>query len=130
MLNGIREGSAVPLEADLTTAKGCQALGDEIKQRESTVDVLINNSGVSWGSEMESTDEKKGWDRVCECRARLRSRPEWEMSSLLTTDTLDDRPFSQSMCEYHSTATPYLKERVDGRPLHRNVKSLFYLTVA
>lgn len=86
MLNGIREGSAVPLEADLTTAKGCQALGDEIKQRESTVDVLINNSGVSWGSEMESTDEKKGWDRVCECRARHRSQPEWDQGDELFID--------------------------------------------
>lgn len=66
LLNGIRPGSTVPLEADLTTAKGCHALADEIKRREDSVDVLINNSGVSWGSELKDTDEKKGWDRVCE----------------------------------------------------------------
>lgn len=63
-LDSIRPGVCVPLAANLTTAQGCKDLAAEIAKRESKVDVLVNNSGVSWGSKMEETDEVKGWDRV------------------------------------------------------------------
>ena len=54
----------MPLEADLTSAQGCKNLATELIKRESKVDVLVNNSGVSWGSTMENVDETRGWDRV------------------------------------------------------------------
>lgn len=63
-LNSIRPGVCVPLEANLTTAQGCKDLAAEIAKRETKVDVLVNNSGVSWGSPMDKVDEVKGWDRV------------------------------------------------------------------
>jgi NAD(P)-dependent dehydrogenase (short-subunit alcohol dehydrogenase family) len=64
MLNSIRPGVCIQLEANLTTAQGCKDLGAEIAKRESKVDVLVNNSGVSWGSAMDNVDEVRGWDRV------------------------------------------------------------------
>jgi NAD(P)-dependent dehydrogenase (short-subunit alcohol dehydrogenase family) len=39
-------GQVIPLKADLRTRKDCEALGDELKKRESRLHVLINNSWV------------------------------------------------------------------------------------
>lgn len=64
-LNSIREGSCIPIEADLTTASGCKALASTLSSRESKIHVLVNNSGVSWAQPMEKFNEEKGWDRVC-----------------------------------------------------------------
>lgn len=63
-LNAIRKGVCLPLEADLTNAAGCKALASEIAKKETKVDVLVNNSGVSWAAPMNEYDEEKGWDRV------------------------------------------------------------------
>lgn len=64
-LNAYRSGSCVPITADLTTKAGCDKLGQEMNRLEPNgLDVLVNNSGVSYGSPMTDVDEAKGWDRV------------------------------------------------------------------
>lgn len=64
-LNAMRDGCCIPITADLTTKEGCLKLAEKLKELEPNgLDVLINNSGVSWGSTLEDVDEKKGWDRV------------------------------------------------------------------
>lgn len=56
-------GECVPIAADLSGLEGATALADELKQRETKLDVLINNAGQAWGAPFEEFPEK-GWDRV------------------------------------------------------------------
>lgn len=64
-LNAYRSGSCIPITADLTNKAGCDKLAAEMNKLEPNgLDVLINNSGVSYGSPMTDVDEQKGWDRV------------------------------------------------------------------
>jgi NAD(P)-dependent dehydrogenase (short-subunit alcohol dehydrogenase family) len=57
-LNAKGPGSCIPLQANLTSEEGCKALAAEIAKRESRVDVLVNNSGVTWGGDLEHHPEK------------------------------------------------------------------------
>jgi NAD(P)-dependent dehydrogenase (short-subunit alcohol dehydrogenase family) len=57
-------GQCLPLQADVATKAGCDALADQVKQRESRLDVLVNNSGLSWGAPMTDFPEASGWDKV------------------------------------------------------------------
>lgn len=64
-LNAYRAGCCVPITADLTNKAGCDALAAKLTELEPNgLDVLVNNSGVSWGSPLEDVDEVRGWDRV------------------------------------------------------------------
>lgn len=64
-LNAYRSGCCVPITADLTNKAGCDALAAKMTELEPNgLDVLVNNSGVSWGSPLEDVDEVRGWDRV------------------------------------------------------------------
>lgn len=56
--------SCIPIQADIGNKAGCDALADEIKKRETRLDVLVNNSGLTWGAPMIDFPEKKGWDKV------------------------------------------------------------------
>ena len=49
--------------ADLSTDAGCKAMVAELCKREKSLDVLVNNSGVSWGAPLESFPEEQ-WDKV------------------------------------------------------------------
>lgn len=42
------------LQANLTSEEGSKILAAEIAKRESKVDVLINNSGVAWGGDINN----------------------------------------------------------------------------
>jgi NAD(P)-dependent dehydrogenase (short-subunit alcohol dehydrogenase family) len=50
-------GECIPLQADLSTEPGCQALGEQIKAREERLDILVNNAGAVWGAPLEDFDE-------------------------------------------------------------------------
>uniref|UniRef100_K3WUF0 Uncharacterized protein n=1 Tax=Globisporangium ultimum (strain ATCC 200006 / CBS 805.95 / DAOM BR144) TaxID=431595 RepID=K3WUF0_GLOUD len=62
-LNAMGPGSCVGLQADLTSEVGNKALAAEIAKHETRVDVLINNSGVAWGGDLNNHPEK-AWDKV------------------------------------------------------------------
>ncbi|EGZ29640.1 hypothetical protein PHYSODRAFT_252686 [Phytophthora sojae] len=62
-LNAKGPGKCIPLQANLLSEAGCKELADEIAKRESKVDVLINNSGVSWGGNFEQHHEA-AWNKV------------------------------------------------------------------
>lgn len=47
-------GECIGLGADLSTPEGCIALAKEIADREDTLDILVNNSGITWGAPFES----------------------------------------------------------------------------
>ncbi len=56
-------GECISLPADLSNIEGCEKLADAIGERESKLDVLINNAGVSWGAPIDDFPEI-GWDKV------------------------------------------------------------------
>lgn len=62
--SGISGPACIPLTADVSTKAGCDALADQLKQRESNLDILINNAGATWGAPMDNFPEDKGWDRT------------------------------------------------------------------
>src|SRR4051794_36083769 len=41
------------LQADLSTEDGCRNFGDELTQRVDRIDMLVNNSGSTWGASLE-----------------------------------------------------------------------------
>jgi len=50
-------GSCTSLPADLSKESECARLVDELKGRESHLDVLVNNAGATWGAPMSEYDE-------------------------------------------------------------------------
>src|ERR1700722_15000624 len=56
-------GECVPLAHDLGSTAEIHKLADEIKSRETRLDILINNAGASWAEPLESHSEA-GWDKV------------------------------------------------------------------
>jgi NAD(P)-dependent dehydrogenase (short-subunit alcohol dehydrogenase family) len=56
-------GTCISLPADLSTEAECERLANEVADRESRLDVLINNAGATWGAPMAEYDEK-AFERV------------------------------------------------------------------
>lgn len=56
-------GECVSLPANLADLDGIDALVAQLSERESRVDVLVNNAGVSWGAPIDEFPEL-GWDKV------------------------------------------------------------------
>ncbi|KAA1471893.1 rhamnolipids biosynthesis 3-oxoacyl-reductase [Dentipellis sp. KUC8613] len=63
-LNKIRPGACEYFVADIGSKAGCDKLVEDIKEKESKIHILVNNSGMSWGAPYENVPEKEGWDRV------------------------------------------------------------------
>lgn len=57
-------GQCLPIQADVGNKAGCDALAAEIKKREKRLDILVNNSGLSWGAPMTDFPEANGWDKT------------------------------------------------------------------
>ncbi|KAI9033441.1 hypothetical protein DFJ74DRAFT_652446 [Hyaloraphidium curvatum] len=57
-------GTCIALQADLSDRKSCEKLADEVKKRETVLNILVNNSGISWGGPLLDFDEKNGWDKL------------------------------------------------------------------
>lgn len=56
-------GECISLPGDLSSLDGIQALAAQLKERESQLDILINNAGAAWGEPLEHYPES-GWDKV------------------------------------------------------------------
>ncbi|KAL2920307.1 hypothetical protein HK105_200380 [Polyrhizophydium stewartii] len=63
-LTAVGPGQCIALQADLQGRAQAEALAAQIAARETKLHILINNSGMSWGSPLENFDEKNGWDRL------------------------------------------------------------------
>jgi NADP-dependent 3-hydroxy acid dehydrogenase YdfG len=57
-------GTCIAIEANLGSKADAIALAQQIKQRESKLHLLFNNSGMSWGSSLLDFDEENGWHRL------------------------------------------------------------------
>ncbi|MBT3427501.1 MAG: SDR family oxidoreductase [Gammaproteobacteria bacterium] len=62
-------GECISLPANLAEVTGCQQLADELAARESQLDILINNAGVSWGAPIDDFPES-GWDKVMDTNVK------------------------------------------------------------
>jgi len=62
-------GECIALPANLSDVEGCEALADAIALKESKLDILINNAGVSWGAPLDEFPEL-GWDKVMDTNVK------------------------------------------------------------
>ncbi len=58
-----RGGECEAIAADLSTPEGARALAGEVRGRVDALDILVNNSGATWGAPLEEFPPS-GWDRV------------------------------------------------------------------
>ena len=62
-------GECISLPANLADLAGVDALAAALGQRESRLDVLVNNAGVSWGAPLDEFPEN-GWDKVMDTNVK------------------------------------------------------------
>jgi NAD(P)-dependent dehydrogenase (short-subunit alcohol dehydrogenase family) len=60
-LRAFGECEAIP--ADLSTPEGAHALAEAVRERLPALNILVNNSGATWGAPLEEFPQS-GWDRV------------------------------------------------------------------
>jgi NAD(P)-dependent dehydrogenase (short-subunit alcohol dehydrogenase family) len=56
-------GTCHPLAGELDTEAGCRQLSDDLASRETSLDILINNAGLSSGAPMDQHDDEI-WDAI------------------------------------------------------------------
>jgi len=62
-LNKLGLGEVIALQADLMTADGTEKLAKAILEREQTLHILVNNSGMTWGAPFDEFPRSK-WDDI------------------------------------------------------------------
>ncbi len=62
-------GTCTAFVANLSTQEGCVALADQIKERERTLEILVNNAGANWGAPYEEFPAS-AWDRVLDLNVK------------------------------------------------------------
>jgi len=62
-------GTCISIPADLSTSEGREAFVNEVKQKEETVHVLVNNAGAAWGAPFEKQTENS-YDKVMDINVR------------------------------------------------------------
>lgn len=62
-------GECISFPADLSNAEGCKALGEFVASREKQLDILVNNSGATWGAPIDEFPES-GFDRVLDINVK------------------------------------------------------------
>lgn len=68
-LTALGAGECIAVPADLSTSAGRKAFVDEIKSRETKLDILINNAGAAWGAPFEEYPEA-GYDKVMDINVK------------------------------------------------------------
>jgi NAD(P)-dependent dehydrogenase (short-subunit alcohol dehydrogenase family) len=62
-------GECISIPADLSTLAGCEHLANELKTRETALQILVNNAGAAWGAPLETYPEA-GWDKVMDTNVK------------------------------------------------------------
>lgn len=62
-------GTCISIPADLSTAEGCKRLADELRLREQSLNILVNNAGAAWGAPLEEYPEA-GFDKVMDTNVK------------------------------------------------------------
>jgi NAD(P)-dependent dehydrogenase (short-subunit alcohol dehydrogenase family) len=63
------DAECISLPADLSGVAGAEVLGGQLAERESRLDVLVNNAGASWGASIDEFPEV-GWDKVMDTNVK------------------------------------------------------------
>ena len=62
-------GECISIPADMATLQGIEAFVSAFGEKESRLDVLVNNAGVAWGAPLEEFPEI-GWDKVMDTNVK------------------------------------------------------------
>lgn len=62
-------GTCISLPFDLGGMAGIESLANAIKERESRLDVLVNNAGATWGAPIDEYPED-GWDKTVDLNVK------------------------------------------------------------
>lgn len=62
-------GTCISLPFDLGGMDGIEGLANAIKERESRLDVLVNNAGATWGAPIDEYPED-GWDKTVDLNVK------------------------------------------------------------
>ena len=62
-------GTCISLPFDLGGMAGIEGLANAIKERESRLDVLVNNAGATWGAPIDDYPED-GWDKTVDLNVK------------------------------------------------------------
>ena len=62
-------GECISIPADMATLQGIEAFVSAFGEKESCLDVLVNNAGVAWGAPLEEFPEI-GWDKVMDTNVK------------------------------------------------------------
>ncbi|HEY9770889.1 MAG TPA: SDR family NAD(P)-dependent oxidoreductase [Coleofasciculaceae cyanobacterium] len=85
--NKITTGKIIAcIESDLANPEGCQALYDQIKALDVSIDILINNAGIGLFGRMDEVPADK-WERLMQVNLITPMR----LSSLLVADMIERR---------------------------------------
>jgi len=68
-MNALGKGTCIGASVDLSNMDSINGLVQEISKNEEGIDILINNSGASWGAPLGEFPEK-GWDKVMDLNAK------------------------------------------------------------
>ena len=63
------DGECIALGCDLSTSDGVESFANQIKEREDSIDFLINNAGAAW-AEPYDTFSEAGWDKVMDLNVK------------------------------------------------------------
>lgn len=62
-------GTCISIPADLSTSEGRDNLVNELKSREDSLDILINNAGAAWGAPFE-THPESAYDKIMDLNVK------------------------------------------------------------
>jgi NAD(P)-dependent dehydrogenase (short-subunit alcohol dehydrogenase family) len=62
-------GTCISLPFDLSGMDGIEGLANAVKERESRLDVLVNNAGATWGAPIDEYPED-GWDKTVDLNVK------------------------------------------------------------
>ena len=68
-LSALADGECIPIPGDLSNIEGVKALSDTLHEKESHLDVLVNNAGLGLGSPI-ATMTTNDWDRTFDINTR------------------------------------------------------------
>lgn len=84
-------GECIALPRDLSDAAGIAGFVAELSERESQLDILINNAGAAWGAPFDEFPEA-GWDKVMNINLKSVFFLTQQLAPLLRASATAERP--------------------------------------
>ncbi len=86
-------GEAISIPGDISTMDEVQSLANTLKEREDSIDVLVNNAGRGWLESFENFPEM-GWDKVMDLNVKSPFFLTRELAPLLAAGATPDNTAS------------------------------------